>query len=55
VLTEERIMFPLPGELIAIAQERGVAAPPGNERAAARAAGERGEHTADEQFRIRHH
>jgi hypothetical protein len=45
-LTEERIMFPLPGELLAVAQERGVAAPPGNERAAARAAGE---------FRIHHH
>ena len=46
VLTEERIMFPLPGELLAIAQERGVAAPPGNERAAARATAE---------FRIHHH
>jgi len=46
VLTEERIMFPLPGELLAVAQERGVAARPGNERAAARAA---------EEFRIRHH
>jgi 4-hydroxy-3-methylbut-2-enyl diphosphate reductase len=46
VLTEERIMFPLPGELLAIARERGVAAPPGNERATARAA---------EEFRIHHH
>ncbi len=45
-LTEERIMFPLPGELLAVAQQRGVAAPPGNERAAARAAAE---------FRIHHH
>ena len=46
VLTEERIMFPLPGELLAVAQERGVAARPGNERATARAATE---------FRIHHH
>jgi len=45
-LTEERVMFPLPGELLAIAGERGVEARPGNERAAARAATE---------FRIRHH
>ena len=45
-LTEERVMFPLPGELLAIAGDRGVAARPGNERAAARAATE---------FRIRHH
>ena len=46
VLMEERIMFPLPGELLAVAQERGVAPRPGNERAAARAAAE---------FRIHHH
>jgi len=45
-LTEERVMFPLPGELLAIAGDRGVAARPGNERAAARAVTE---------FRIRHH
>jgi 4-hydroxy-3-methylbut-2-enyl diphosphate reductase len=45
-LTEERVMFPLPGDLLAVASERGVAARPGNERAAARAATE---------FRIRHH
>jgi 4-hydroxy-3-methylbut-2-enyl diphosphate reductase len=45
-LVEERVMFPLPGELLAIAHERGVTARPGNERAAARAAGE---------FRITHH
>jgi 4-hydroxy-3-methylbut-2-enyl diphosphate reductase len=36
-LTEERIMFPLPGELLAAAQDKGVAITPGNERAAERA------------------
>ncbi len=36
-LTEERIMFPLPGELLADAQARGVAIAAGNERAAERA------------------
>jgi len=46
VLAEERVMFPLPGELLAVAQDRGVTARPGNERAAARAASE---------FRIHHH
>ena len=46
VLVEERIMFPLPGELLAVAQEKGVAVGVGNERAAERAAAE---------FRIRHH
>ena len=46
VLVEERIMFPLPGELLAVAQEKGVAVGAGNERAAERAAAE---------FRIRHH
>jgi 4-hydroxy-3-methylbut-2-enyl diphosphate reductase len=46
-LVEERVMFPLPGELLAIAQEKGVAIGAGNERAAARVAG--GE------FRIKHH
>jgi len=45
-LTEERVMFPLPGELLAHAADRGVPVGAGNERAAARAAGE---------FRIRHH
>ncbi len=39
-LVEERIMFPLPGELLAVAQERGVAVRAGNERAAERAMGE---------------
>ena len=45
-LVEERVMFPLPGEILAAARERGVAIGPGNERAAARATGE---------FKIRHH
>jgi 4-hydroxy-3-methylbut-2-en-1-yl diphosphate reductase len=36
-LTEERIMFPLPGELLADAQDKGVAIAAGNERAAMRA------------------
>jgi 4-hydroxy-3-methylbut-2-enyl diphosphate reductase len=45
-LVEERVMFPLPGDLLAVAKDRGVPVRPGNERAAARAAGE---------FRIRHH
>jgi 4-hydroxy-3-methylbut-2-enyl diphosphate reductase len=45
-LVEERVMFPLPGELLAAAQEKGLATRPGNERAAARAAGD---------FRIIHH
>ncbi len=45
-LIEERVMFPLPGELLAVAGERGVATRPGNERAAARAANE---------FKIKHH
>jgi 4-hydroxy-3-methylbut-2-enyl diphosphate reductase len=44
-LLEERVMFPLPGELLAAAQDRGVAIGAGNERAAARAG----------EFRIRHH
>jgi 4-hydroxy-3-methylbut-2-enyl diphosphate reductase len=46
-LLEERVMFPLPGELLAAAQARGVAVGAGNERAAARVSG--GE------IRIRHH
>ncbi len=37
-LVDERIMFPLPGELLAVAQQRGVAVGAGNERAAERAA-----------------
>ena len=45
-LVEERIMFPLPGELLAVAQAKGVAVGAGNERAAERAAAE---------FRITHH
>jgi 4-hydroxy-3-methylbut-2-enyl diphosphate reductase len=36
-LTEERIMFPLPGELLSDAQDKGVAIAAGNERAALRA------------------
>jgi 4-hydroxy-3-methylbut-2-enyl diphosphate reductase len=46
-LTEERVMFPLPGELLVAARREGVPVGPGNERAAARA--------EQEQFRIRHH
>ena len=46
VLTEERIMFPLPGELLAAAQAKGVAVGAGNERATERAVAE---------FRITHH
>jgi 4-hydroxy-3-methylbut-2-enyl diphosphate reductase len=46
-LLEERVMFPLPGELLAAAKDKGVAVGAGNERAAARAGG--GE------IRIRHH
>jgi len=45
-LVEERIMFPLPGELLAVAQAKGVSVGAGNERAAERAAAE---------FRITHH
>jgi 4-hydroxy-3-methylbut-2-enyl diphosphate reductase len=45
-LIEERIMFPLPGELLAAAQARGVSVGAGNERAAERAAAV---------FRITHH
>jgi 4-hydroxy-3-methylbut-2-enyl diphosphate reductase len=44
-LLEERVMFPLPAELLAAAGEKGVPVGPGNERAAARAG----------EFRIRHH
>ena len=45
-LVEERIMFPLPGELLAVAQAKGVSVGAGNERAAERATAE---------FRISHH
>jgi 4-hydroxy-3-methylbut-2-enyl diphosphate reductase len=45
-LVEERVVFPLPGELLAAAQQRGLAVRPGNERATARAV---------EEFRIQHH
>jgi 4-hydroxy-3-methylbut-2-enyl diphosphate reductase len=45
-LVEERIMFPLPGELLNAAATKGVAVAAGNERAAERAAAE---------FRINHH
>jgi hypothetical protein len=45
-LAEERVMFPLPGELLAGARHHGVEVGPGNERAADRAAAS---------FRIRHH
>jgi len=45
-LLEERVMFPLPGDLLTAARDRGVAVGAINERAAARAGGE---------FRIRHH
>ena len=45
-LVEERVMFPLPGELLAAAQGQGLSMRPGNERAAARAA---------EEYRIHHH
>jgi 4-hydroxy-3-methylbut-2-enyl diphosphate reductase len=44
-LLEERVMFPLPGELLAAAGEQGIPIGPGNERAAARAG----------EFRIQHH
>jgi 4-hydroxy-3-methylbut-2-enyl diphosphate reductase len=45
-LVEERVMFPLPADLLTVAQQHGVEVGAGNERAAARAANE---------FRIRHH
>ncbi len=45
-LVEERIMFPLPGELLNAAAHKGVAVAPGNERAAERAAAE---------YKITHH
>lgn len=45
-LVEERVMFPLPGELLAVARDKGVSVGAGNERAADRAQAE---------FKIRHH
>ena len=45
-LVEERVMFPLPGELLSVARQKGVSVGAGNERAAARAV---------EEIRIRHH
>jgi len=52
-LVEERVMFPLPGNLLSEAHHQGVAVGPGNERASERAVAAR---PADEpQFRIRHH
>jgi len=45
-LVEERVMFPLPPEILSEARARGVAVGTGNERAAARAAGT---------IRVRHH
>ncbi len=41
-LVEERVMFPLPGELLAAARAKGLGVGAGNERAADRAAGEPG-------------
>ncbi len=46
-LVEERVMFPLPGELLAAAQEKGLAVGAGNERAAARG--------REALHRVRHH
>ena len=46
-LLEERVMFPLPGELLAAAKAKGVPVGAGNERAAARVAGN--------EIRIQHH
>jgi 4-hydroxy-3-methylbut-2-enyl diphosphate reductase len=44
-LLEERVMFPLPGELLLAARDQGLEIGAGNQRAAARA----------DEFRIRHH
>jgi len=44
-LLEERVMFPLPGELLVEARDRGIEIAAGNQRAADRA----------DEFRIRHH
>jgi len=44
-LVEERVMFPLPGELLSAARAKGIEVGAGNERAAQRAAAEsRGRH-----------
>jgi 4-hydroxy-3-methylbut-2-enyl diphosphate reductase len=51
-LVEERVMFPLPGDLLVLAEEKGIAYAAGNERVAARA---RQQTTAEGQMRIRHH
>jgi len=45
-LVEEKIMFPLPGDLLTVARDKGVPVGAGNERAAARASGD---------IRIQHH
>jgi 4-hydroxy-3-methylbut-2-enyl diphosphate reductase len=45
-LVEERVMFPLPGDLLVAAKSRGVAVRAGNERATER---------AEAEFKIRHH
>jgi 4-hydroxy-3-methylbut-2-enyl diphosphate reductase len=52
-LVEERVMFPLPGELLSEAHHQGVAVSPGNERATERAVAAR--QSDEPQFRIRHH
>ena len=57
-LVEERVMFPLPGELLSVAERMGVTVGAGNERAAARAreqAAAAGRASEDAEFRIRHH
>jgi 4-hydroxy-3-methylbut-2-enyl diphosphate reductase len=54
-LVEERIMFPLPGELLASARAKGVAVGAGNERAAARATDQAAHAAGGDEFRIRHH
>jgi 4-hydroxy-3-methylbut-2-en-1-yl diphosphate reductase len=45
-MVEERVVFPLPGELLVAAKREGLAVGAGNERAAAR---------AEAEFKIRHH
>jgi 4-hydroxy-3-methylbut-2-enyl diphosphate reductase len=45
-IVEERVMFPLPGDLLVAAKSRGVAVRAGNERATER---------AEAEFKIRHH
>jgi 4-hydroxy-3-methylbut-2-enyl diphosphate reductase len=51
-LVEERVFFPLPGDLLAIAQDRGIDVGTANERVAARA---RAQAAGDGTMRIRHH